>query len=57
MSGGKERTSIDSYQLQLKTYANNIMKITSKHVLSISGMNMVKSILLKHIELMSICQS
>lgn len=33
------------------------MKITSKHVLSISGINMVKSILFKHIELMTICQS
>ena len=33
------------------------MRITSEHVIAISGINMVKSILLKHIELMSICQS
>ena len=31
------------------------MNITSKHILSISGINMVKSIVLKHIELMAIC--
>ena len=46
----------DSYSSELKSYANNIMKITSEHVIAISGINMVKSILLKHIELMSICQ-
>ena len=46
----------DSYTSELKSYANNIMRITSEHVIAISGINMVKSILLKHIELMSICQ-
>ena len=46
----------DSYSSELKSYANNIMRITSEHVIAISGINMVKSILLKHIELMSICQ-
>lgn len=41
----------------LKSYASNIMKITNKDVLSISGINMVKRILLKHLELMAVCQS
>jgi len=41
----------------LKSYARNIMKVTNKDVLSISGINMVKRILLKHLELMAVCQS
>ena len=33
------------------------MKVTSDKVLSISGINMVKKVITKHIELMSVCQS
>ena len=57
VQNGLKDNSLDQYHLQLKTFASKIMKITSKYVLSISGINMVKSILFKHIELMVICQS
>tara|TARA_B110000285_G_C14939913_1_gene521502 strand:- start:193 stop:747 length:555 start_codon:yes stop_codon:yes gene_type:complete len=52
---GLKHQEMDHYSL--KSYASNIMKITNKDVLSISGINMVKRILLKHLELMAVCQS
>ena len=33
------------------------MKITAEHVVSISGLNMVRQIILKHLEFMCVCRS
>lgn len=52
-----EKRRIDLRGPSSKSRSNSILKITSNHVLSISGINIVKLILLKHIEVMILCQS
>ena len=53
----RKKNKMNNENYSLKSYASNIMKVTNKDVLSISGINMVKRILLKHLELMAVCQS
>ena len=41
----------------LQDYCNQVVKISPDIVISISGINMIKGIVIKHTELMAVCQS